>query len=84
MTNKTNRIGFELYAVIIEHEFITIPISYLLLDMCKCKVDEKCGLHLTQWLCALRDNSFKPKYFFTDKDFTEVNAIRSTWSDSTV
>ena len=55
-----------------------------MLDTRKCKVDEKHGLHLTQWLCALRDNGFKPKYFFTDKDFAEVNAIRSTWPDGTV
>ena len=84
MINKTNRIGFELYAIVIELEFVTIPISYLLLDMRKCKVNEKCSLHLTQWLCALCDNGFKLKYFFTDKDFAEVNAIQSTYPDSTM
>ena len=83
-TAKTNKLGFELYALVIEREFVTIPISYLLLDTWKCEVGSKRGVQLTAWLCALRDNGFRSKYIFTDKDFAEINAIKATWPDGNV
>ena len=64
--------------MVIERAFVTIPISYLLLDTRKCKADRKRGVQLTAWLCALHNNGFWAKYIFTDKDFAEITAIKAT------
>ncbi|KAK9494066.1 hypothetical protein V1508DRAFT_59325 [Lipomyces doorenjongii] len=73
-TFGTNRHGFELYCVLAEHDLVSLPLSYLLIDTRGIQEDGKRGSRLTQWFMALRNAGLKPTFIHTDKDFAEVTA----------
>ncbi|KAK9485475.1 hypothetical protein V1527DRAFT_519594 [Lipomyces starkeyi] len=62
-TFGTSKHGFELFCVLTEYDFVSLPLSYLLLDT------RKRGTRLTARLTALRAAGLNPNVVHTDKDF---------------
>ncbi|KAK9260103.1 hypothetical protein V1519DRAFT_468846 [Lipomyces tetrasporus] len=73
-TFNTNKHGYELYCVLTEYDFVSLPLSYLLLDTRGIREEGKRGSRLIAWFTALRDAGLKPNVVHTDKDFAEVTA----------
>jgi hypothetical protein len=78
-TYKTARGRFELYGLIGTIEGAGFPLAYLMLDVRK-PCDEvqnvTCTEALTGFFCSIRDKGLHPHYFYTDKDFAEMNAAK--------
>ncbi|KAK9310910.1 hypothetical protein V1524DRAFT_342537, partial [Lipomyces starkeyi] len=73
-TFSTNKHGYEVYCVLTEYDLVSLPLSYLLLDIRGIREEGKRGSRLTAWFTALRDARLKPNVVHTDKDFAEVTA----------
>lgn len=79
-TYKTAQGRFELYGLIGTVEGAGFPLAYLMLDITKVSGDE--GQHLTctealsGFFHSVREKGLNPHYFYTDKDFAEMNAAK--------
>ncbi|CAB4423647.1 unnamed protein product [Rhizophagus irregularis] len=78
-TYNTNNMGFELYVLHAEVNGTGFPLSYLFLENNgKCKDGLRTSI-LQKFLTIFRDQGLQPKFFLTDKDFSQINAARFTW-----
>jgi hypothetical protein len=79
-TYKTARGRFELYGIIGTLEGAGFPLAYLMLDTTKVHGDEDQHVTRTEALSgffsSLRNKGLHPQYFYTDKDFAEMNAAK--------
>jgi hypothetical protein len=77
-TYKTAKGRFELYGIIGTFEGAGFPLAYLLLDITKAPSNEAQQFTRTEALsgffCSIRNKGLHPQYFYTDKDFAEMNA----------
>ena len=72
--DKTNALGFELYAVIGQIDGAGYPMAYLFLDNAK-KDDGMRTTILADFFKQLYDHGLQnPEFFLTDKDFAQINA----------
>jgi len=84
-TYKTARGRFELYGLIGTIDGAGFPLAYLMLDVKK-PCDEVQNLTCTEALSgffrSIQDKGLNPRYFYTDKDFAEMNAAKEVrlWS----
>lgn len=82
-TYKTAKGRFELYGIIGTFEGAGFPLAYLMLDITKDPNDETQHITrtdaLTGFLSSLCNQGLHPQYFYTDKDFAEMNAAKKVW-----
>lgn len=87
-TYKTAKGRFELYGIIGNVEGAGFPMAYLILNTTKTPSDEQqTGLRtkaLSDFFHSLRDKGLQPQYFYTDKDFAEINATKEAWPNTSV
>ncbi|CAG8851085.1 21460_t:CDS:2, partial [Gigaspora margarita] len=87
-TYKTAKDCFELYALIVNFEGTGFPLAYLVLDLTNTSKDtpqdEKRTYALSTFFYLVRNQGLFPTYFFTDKDFSEINAAREVWPKADV
>ena len=77
-TYNTNNMGFELYVLHAEIYGTGFPLSYLFLENSgKCKEGIRTGV--IQKFLAEFQQYLQPKFFLTNKDFAQINAIHFTW-----
>ena len=87
-TYKTAKGHFELYGIIGTFEGAGFPLAYLMLDTTKAPSadDEDQPFTLTEALtgffCSIRDQGLHPQYFYTDKDFAQMNAAKEVWPEA--
>jgi len=90
-TYGTNNAGVELFAVLAEVDGTGVPLAYCLVEVFE---DNEKGERLAipgairgvlcQLLQNLRASGFAPTFFGTDKDPSEISAVRETWPTATV
>lgn len=78
-TYKTNRQGYELYGLVCEKEFITLPLAYLLLDTRNAPRELKRGHMLAIFFNHLKAEGLRPEWFLSDKDFAEITGALAVW-----
>ena len=78
-THNTNNMGFELYVLHAEVYGTGFPLSYLFLENNgKCKEGIRTGV-IQKFLTIFENQGLRPKFFLSDKDYAQINAIRFTW-----
>ncbi|CAG8518697.1 4758_t:CDS:2 [Racocetra fulgida] len=79
-TYKTAKGRFELYGLICNFKGIGYLLAYLILDTIKVSdkelQDERRTHALTEFFDSIRSKGLYPDYFFTDKDFSEINVAK--------
>ncbi len=90
-TFGTNNAGMDLFAVLGEVDGTGVPLAYCFVGIYK---DNAKGARLAepgattaildQFLRPLQASGFNPTFFGTDKDFSEIEAIRQVWPDVTI
>ncbi|CAG8599081.1 3269_t:CDS:2, partial [Ambispora gerdemannii] len=82
-TYKTVKERFELYGIISNANGAGFPIAYLLLNTTKAfDNEEQTELRtkaLAGFLRSLHNKRLELQYFFTDKNFAEINAAKEVW-----
>lgn len=75
VTYKTNQLGYELYGILASVRGTDFPIAYMLV---KNQVDVRDAQFevVKKFLHELRERALKPKFFFTDKDWSQIQAIQ--------
>ena len=77
--DKTNALGFELYAVLGQIDGSGYPMAYLFLDNAK-KDDGVRTAILANFFKQLYDRGLQnAEFFLTDKDRVQINAAQQTW-----
>ena len=90
-TYGTNNMGMHLFAVLAEVDGAGIPLAYCFTEVFK---DNNQGVRradpgattslLAQFLRPLCAAGFNPTFFGTDKDLSEIGAIREVWPETTI
>ena len=90
-TFGTNNMAMTLFAVLAEVDGTGVPLAYCFVDTYK---DNNKGIRhaepgvttavLDQFLRPLQASGFNPTFFGTDKDFSEIVAIRQVWPTVTI
>ena len=77
--DKTNALGFEVYAIIGQINGTGFPMVYLFLDNVK-KDDGIRTTILLEFFKQLQNRGLQnPEFFLTDKDWAQINAALSAW-----
>ena len=77
--DKTNALGFELYAVLGQIDGSSYPMAYLFLDNAK-KDDGVRTVILAKFFKQLYDHGLQnAEFFLTDKDRAQINTAQQTW-----
>ncbi|KAF0497176.1 ATP-dependent DNA helicase pif1 [Gigaspora margarita] len=86
-TYKTARGRFELYGIISNTNSVGFPLAYLLLNTTNATDNEQVGLRtkaLIGFLSSLCNKGLHLQYFFTNKNFAEINAAKEVWPNISV
>jgi hypothetical protein len=78
----TNKQGLELFAGVANILGEGLPLSFLLIDTDGTAAEGAKQLVLERWYNALKDMGINPEFTLSDKDYSEINAMRSTWPDA--
>ncbi|KAF8577145.1 hypothetical protein K439DRAFT_1649156 [Ramaria rubella] len=78
-TWNMNRQNFELFRAVAEVQGIGIPISYLLISTTKSTPKGSKEKIIAKWLQSLKDKGIHPEFVLTDKDQSEINAVKLVW-----
>ena len=83
-TDKTNALGFELYAILGQINGAGYPMAYLFLDNAKKDNGVRTAI-LAEFFKALHDNGLQsPDFFLTDKDLSQINAACQVWPSTKI
>jgi MULE transposase domain len=85
-TFGTNSAGMELFAVMTELDGAGIPLGYCFVWTSFGDVKAPGALHaiLVQFLQGFRERGLSPSFFGTDKDPSEISAIREVWPEAKI
>src|SRR6516164_4784086 len=90
-TFGTNNMGMDLFVVLAEVDGTGVPLAYCFMDVFTDnsrgvrRADPGATTHLLdQFLRPLRKAGFNPTFFGTDKDFSEISAIRQVCPEATI
>ena len=88
-TSGTNNVGMDLFAVLTEYDGTGIPVAYCFIETMIAqdgvrRVDPGAlSRLLSQFLMPIRNAGFNPSFFGTDKDHSEITAVKQVWPDTT-
>ena len=71
--------GFELYVLHAEVNGTGFPLSYLFLENNGQRNEGVRTRVIQNFFAIFQNQGLRPKFFLTDKDFAQINAIRFTW-----
>lgn len=80
--DKTNRLDFELFVILLEYEHEAYPLAYLYLQQHGEDGARKSAIE--KFLRAIRERNVNPVTFSTDKDEGQIAAIRRVFPQCTV
>ena len=89
-TYGTNSAGIDLFAVLAEVDGTGVPLAYCFAETLASEDGKKqkdsgaITCLLTQFLRPLKTSGFRPTFFRSDKDFSEIGAIKQIWPDTTI
>ena len=87
-TYKTSKGRFELYGLVGDIEGSGFPLAYLVLDTTRTQEDDSQDrlrtVALVGFFRAVCDRGLHPHYFYTDKDFAEINAAKEIWPEADI
>ena len=79
-TYKTNQLGYDLYGVLGSVRGAGFPVAYMLVkNQLSVKDAQFQAVH--KFLRELKERGLRPKFFHSDKDWSQINAIRSLWPE---
>lgn len=78
-TGNTNGENFELFAAVAAAEGSGIPIAFLLIKTSKEAASGAKEAVLTRFLMELKKKGVNPEFTLSDKDWSEINAMRRVW-----
>ena len=76
---NTNGANFELFAAVAAAEGSGIPLAFLLIQTSKEAPSGAKEAVLTSILLELKDRGVLPEFTLSDKDWSEINAMRAVW-----
>ena len=79
-TYKTNQPGYDLYAVLASVRGAGFPVAYMLVKN-QIGVKDAQSNAVMKFLKELKDRGLRPRFFHTDKDWSQINAIRTLWPE---
>jgi transposase-like protein len=74
-----NKQGLELFAGVSDMEGEGLPVSFLFYENNGKAADGAKQRVLTSWYEALKRKGFDPEFTLSDKDDSEINAMRAVW-----
>ncbi len=79
---NTNGGNFELFAAVADAKGSGVPLAFLLIRTSKeARTGAKRAV-LERFLGQLKSRGVDPEFTLTDKDWSEINAMRATWPDA--
>src|SRR5207248_1250035 len=90
VTYGTNSAGIDLFTVLAEVDGTGIPLAYCFAEILVSEDGKKqkdpgaTTCLLTQFLKPLKTSGFRLTFFRSDKDFSEIGAIKQIWPDTTI
>ena len=87
-TFGTNHAGMDLFAVLAEVDGIGIPLAYCFVGVTPSvggtsQAESRGIMHiLKQFLRRIQQAGFSPTFFGTDKDISEINAVKHVWQEA--
>ncbi|KAI0074399.1 hypothetical protein K474DRAFT_1601490 [Panus rudis PR-1116 ss-1] len=78
-TWNTNGGNYELFAAVADVEGSGIPLAFLFIQTTKDAASGAKEKVLTRFLTALKELGVEPEYTLSDKDWSEINAMRTVW-----
>lgn len=82
LTGNTNGGNFELFSAVADAEGSGIPLAFLLMRTSKEAASGAKEAVLKQFLRALKSRGVNPEFTLSDKDWSEINAMRATWPNA--
>jgi len=79
-TYKTNQLGYDLYGVLASVRGTGFPIAYMLVKNEVGVKDAQFEI-VKKFLQELKERGLQPKFFFTDKDWSQIKAIEHIWPE---
>ena len=79
---NTNGQNFELFAAVAEAEGSGIPIAFLLISTSKDAAPLAKEKVLERFLAELKALGVRPKFTLSDKDWSEIDALRANWPEA--
>ena len=89
-TFGTNNAGMDLFAVLAELDGTGIPLAYIFVETLPSedsnrRSDPGATTHiLSQFIYYLKDSGFNPIFFGTDKDHSEISAVKAVWPNVSI
>jgi transposase-like protein len=86
-TYQTAKGRFELYGIVGSIKGAGFPIAYLILSTKASNNEEQMEPRtkaLAGFFRSLCDKGLRPQYFYTDKDFAEINAAKEVWPNADI
>ncbi|KIJ29630.1 hypothetical protein M422DRAFT_268973 [Sphaerobolus stellatus SS14] len=82
-TWNTNKQNFELFAVVADSPHgIGVPLAYLFVSTSKHAAKGAKEAVITSWLSGLKKWGINPEFVLTDKDQSEINAVKNVWPEA--
>ncbi|KIJ32234.1 hypothetical protein M422DRAFT_266046 [Sphaerobolus stellatus SS14] len=82
-TWNTNRQNFELFAAVADRPYgIGAPLAYLFIQTSKQAAPGSKEAVIASWLESLKRLGIQPEFVLTDKDQSEINAVKRVWPDA--
>ena len=79
---NTNGGNFELFSAVADVKGSGIPLAFLLIRTSKEARSGAKQAVLEQFLGQLKARGVQPEFTLTDKDWSEINAMRATWPEA--
>jgi hypothetical protein len=80
---NTNRQNFELFAAVADGPCgIGVPLAYIFISMSKDAIPGSKQQILSSWLTSLKSLGINPEFVLTDKDQSEINAVKHVWPNA--
>ena len=76
---NTNAANFELFAAVAAAEGSGIPLAFMWIHTSKEALSGAKEAVLTSILLELKDRGVLPEFTLSDKDWSEINAMRAVW-----
>ena len=82
MTGGTNKQGMELFSGVADIRGEGLPFSFLFIDKCAPATTHAKQRILERWFTVLKNRGIDPEFTLSDKDKSEINALRTVWPNA--
>jgi hypothetical protein len=79
-TGNTNRGNFELFGAVSAQNGFSVPLAFCLVSTKGAKASHGAKEKIIgRWLDRLKERGVNPEFTLSDKDWSEINALKKTW-----